>query len=92
MGRIHPAGLFLSSFGLLMCLSQEAAGQSANRLAKMKEEMGDSSSDTRLRSRRPEPGTRGAEIFYCGTPDTSCRTTQDTFPIADLRDLFVFVV
>jgi hypothetical protein len=92
MGRIHLAGLFLSSFGLLMCLSEGLAGQSANGLPRIKEEMGDSSSDTRLRSRRPQPGARGAEIFYCGTPDTSCRTTQDTFPIADLRDLFVFVV
>jgi len=41
---------------------------------------------------RPGPAARGPEIFYCETPDTSCRTTQDTFPIADLRDLFVFVV
>jgi hypothetical protein len=41
---------------------------------------------------RPRPIARGPEIFYCETPDTSCRTTQDTFPIADLRDLFVFVV
>jgi len=92
MGRIHRTGLFLSSFGLLMCLSQEVAGQSASRLAKINEKTGDSSIDARLRSRGPQPGTRGAEIFYCETPDTSCRTTQETFPIADLRDLFVFVV
>jgi hypothetical protein len=32
------------------------------------------------------------EVFYCETADTSCRTTQNTFPLADLRDLFVFVV
>jgi hypothetical protein len=92
MGRIHRAGRFLSSFGLLMCLSEVLAGQSANRPARINEERNDSSMDTRLRSRRPQPGTRGAEIFYCETPDTSCRTTQDTFPIADLRDLFVFLV
>jgi hypothetical protein len=35
---------------------------------------------------------RGPEIFFCETPGTTCRTTQDTFPIADLRDLYVYVV
>jgi hypothetical protein len=40
----------------------------------------------------PRPTPRRPEIFYCETADTSCRTTQDSFALADLRDLFVFVV
>jgi len=35
---------------------------------------------------------RGPEVFYCDTPETSCRTTRETFALADLRDLYVFVV
>jgi hypothetical protein len=89
MGRIRLA---VPIFGVLLCVSREAAAQSSQRLAKPSEEKSDHSSDARLRSRRPQPRPRGPEIFYCETPDTSCRTTQDTFPIADLRDLFVFVV
>jgi len=38
------------------------------------------------------PRFRGPEIFFCETPGTTCRTTQDTFLIADLRDLYVYVV
>jgi hypothetical protein len=92
MGRIRRAGVFLASFGLLLCVSQEAAAQSSSRVVKPNEEKGDLSFVTRLPLPRPRPIARGPEIFYCETPDTSCRTTQDTFPIADLRDLFVFVV
>jgi hypothetical protein len=92
MGRIRLAVLIFASLGLLLCVSQEAAAQSLNRLAKRGEERGDSSSDARLHPQRPQPRPRGPEIFYCETPVTSCRTTQDTFAIADLRDLFVFVV
>jgi hypothetical protein len=92
MGRIRLAGLIFASLGLLLSVSQEAAAQSSERRVKSNEERGDSPSDARLRPPRPQPRPRGPEIFYCETPDTSCRTTQDTFPIADLRDLFVFVV
>jgi len=92
MGRIRLAVLFLGSLGLLLCVSQDAAAQSSNRSGKPNEEKGDLSSEARLRARHPQPILREAEIFYCETPDTSCRTTQDTFPIAELRDLFVFVV
>src|SRR2546430_9521866 len=90
MGRIRLVVPIFASLGLLLCVSQEAAAQSSNRLVKPNEEKDDSIS--RQRARRPQPRPRGPEIFYCETPDTSCRTTQDTFPIADLRDLFVFVV
>jgi hypothetical protein len=92
MGRIRLAILIFVSLGLLSCVSREADAQSSKRLVKPNEEKGDLTSDARLRARRPQPRTRGPEIFYCETPDTSCRTTQDTFRIADLRDLFVFVV
>ena len=92
MGRIRLAILIFASLGLLSCVSREADAQSSKRFVKPNEEKGDLRSDVRLRARRPQPRPRGPEIFYCETPDTSCRTTQDTFRIADLRDLFVFVV
>jgi len=92
MGRICPVVRLFASLGLLLYVSQEAGAQSSSRLVRPNADKGDSSSDARLRARRPQPRPRGPEIFYCETPDTSCRTTQDTFPIADLRDLFVFVV
>jgi hypothetical protein len=92
MGRIRLAILIFASLGLPWCVSQEAAAQSSNRFVKPSDDKGDLSSDARLRARRPQPRPRGPEIFYCETPDTSCRTTQNTFPILDLRDLFVFVV
>src|SRR5882762_3090121 len=89
MGRII---LIFASLGLLWCVAQEATAQSSNRPVRPNEEKGRLNSDARLGARRPLPRPRGPEIFYCETPDASCRTTQDTFPIADLRDLFVFVV
>jgi len=39
----------------------------------------------------PAPAPSKPEIFFCDSPDVSCRTSADTFSIADLRDLFVFV-
>jgi len=92
MGRIRFAILIFASLGLLWCVSREADAQSSKRFVKPNEEKGDLTSNARLRARPPQPRSRGPEIFYCETPDTSCRTTQDTFRIADLRDLFVFVV
>jgi hypothetical protein len=92
MGRIRLAGLFFASIALFLCVSQEAAAQSSSRLAKTIDSKGEPASVARMPLPRHRPTPRGPEIFYCETPDTSCRTTQDTFPIADLRDLFVFVV
>src|SRR6266480_6290523 len=92
MGRIRLAILIFASLGLLWCVSDEATAQSSRRPVKPNEEKGRLNSDARLVAGRPLPRPRGPEIFYCETPDTSCRTTQDTFRIADLRDLFVFVV
>jgi hypothetical protein len=84
--------LIFASLGLLLCVSREAAAQSSNRQVKRNEDRDDSAFDARLRPQRPQPRPRGPEIFYCETPDTSCRTTQDKFAMAELRDLFVFVV
>lgn len=92
MGRIRFAVLFFASLGLLLCVHQEAAAQSSNQTVKSNDGKGNPDFVTRLPMPRPGPIARGPEIFYCETPDTSCRTTQDTFPLADLRDLFVFVV
>ena len=92
MGRIRLAILIFASLGLLSCVSREADAQSSKRFVKPNEEKGDPTPDARLRARRPQPRPRGPEIFYCETPDTSCRTTQNTFPLTELRDLFVFVV
>jgi len=92
MVRIRLAILIFASLGLLWCVSEEATAQSSRRPVKPNEEKGRLNSDARLVARRPLPRPRRPEIFYCETPDTSCRTTQDAFPIADLRDLFVFVV
>src|SRR5260370_8100198 len=92
MRRIRRAILIFGSLGLLSCVSREVDAQSSKRLVKPDEETGDISCDARLGARRPQAHPRGREIFYCETPDTSCRTTQNTFPIVDLRDLFVFVV
>jgi hypothetical protein len=92
MGPIRLAGTFFASLGLLLCVAQEAAAQSSNQSVKPNDKKGELSFLTQLPLSRHRPTPRGPEIFYCETPDTSCRTTQDTFPIADLRDLFVFVV
>jgi hypothetical protein len=92
MGRIRLVGLFFASLALLLCVSQEAAAQSSNPSVKTNGGRGESAAIVRPPLPRPRPTPRGPEIFYCETPDTSCRTTQDTFPIAELRDLFVFVV
>ena len=92
MGRIRLAGLILGSLVLLLCVSQEAAAQFSKTAIKSDGAKGEPAVVTRLPLPRPRPTPRLPEIFYCETPDTSCRTTQDSFPIAELRDLFVFMV
>ena len=90
MGRIRLAVPFLAALGMLLGVSQKAAAQSSSRSVKSSAEKADPSFVTRLPLPRIKP--RGPEIFYCETADTSCRTSQDSFLIADLRDLYVFVV
>jgi hypothetical protein len=92
MGRIRLGAGLLTIFGLLLPLAREAGAQSASRTVKPNEEKEGPSVDARRHGHPPQPRPRGPEIFYCETPETSCRTTQDTFSIAELRDLYVFVV
>jgi hypothetical protein len=88
MGRIRFAALSLASVGLLLGAAQEGHAQSPNQAGRIKP--ADPTVIVRLPQPRPTPARR-SEIFFCQTPDTSCRTTQDTFQIEELRDLFVFV-
>jgi len=90
MGRIRLVCLFSFSFALLLGLSHGAVAQSPVPLAKSNDKA-EPESVARPPLPRHRPTPRGPEIFYCDTPDASCRTTQDTYPIAELRDLFVFV-
>lgn len=92
MGRIRLVALFFAHFSLLLSFSQDTSTQSRRVVVAPSPENDASSSDARLRVRPPQPKSRSAEIFYCETPDTACRTTQDTFSLAELRDLYVFVV
>jgi hypothetical protein len=92
MGRIRRGGQIVALLCLLPCSFQEAAAQSPRIPRKLDGENGDSAASAKFRVRPPQPKLRGPEIFYCETPDTSCRTTQESFPIDSLRDLYVFVV
>ena len=92
MGRIRLGGQIFAVLSLLLCGFQEAAAQSSRLPRKLDGANGDPSTDARFRVRPPQPKPRGPEIFYCETPDTSCRTTQESFPLESLRDLYVFVV
>jgi hypothetical protein len=94
MGRIRLVALFFVVACLFLCAYQEAAAQSPHVMVSPSlDNAGPVSEPTlRIRIRPPQPRPRAAEIFFCETPDTSCRTTQDVFPLAELRDLYVFVV
>jgi hypothetical protein len=92
MGRIRLVALFFSLLGLLLSVPQEAEAQAVRGSGKNSPQKDDFSQDRRRGGHPPLPSPRKPEIFLCETPDTSCRTTQDTFPINELRDLFVFVV
>jgi hypothetical protein len=92
MGRIRLVTLFLAPICLLLSVSQEAAAQSSRVAATPSPDNGGSSSAAPVRVFPPPPRSHGPEIFYCETPDTTCRTSQEVFSLADLRDLFVFVV
>jgi hypothetical protein len=92
MGRIRLSGHIFVLLSLLLWGFHDAAAQSSRFSKKLDSENGDPSSEVRFRARPPRPAPRGPEIFYCETPDTSCRTTQESFPLDKLRDLYVFVV
>jgi hypothetical protein len=92
MGRIRLVALLFAVVCLLLCAYQEAAAQSPHVMVSPSPDNVGPVSESALRIRPPQPRPRGAEIFFCETPDTTCRTTQDVFPLAELRDLYVFVV
>lgn len=92
MGRFRLNALHLSPLCLLLCFSQEATAQSQRVRTALSLEKDDLSPYAKRGGRPSKPKPRGPEIFYCETPVTSCRTTQDIFSIAELRDLYVFVV
>jgi hypothetical protein len=92
MGRVRLVAQFFAPLCLLLGVSQEAAAQSSRAVIAPAQENALPSSGAGLRNRPPQPRPRGAEIFYCETPDTTCRTSQDIFSLAELRDLYVFVV
>ena len=90
MGRIRLGGLIVFFCALAVSLAQTEAAQSPVSLAKSSAKA-EPDSVARPPLPRPRPTPRRPEIFFCDTPDASCRTTQDTFPLAELRDLFLFV-
>ena len=92
MRRIGLGGQIIAFSFLFLCGLQEASSQSPRLLRKADGDNGDLSSGPRDRVRPPQPKPRGPEIFFCETPDTACRTTQESFPLDNLRDLYVFVV
>ncbi len=92
MERVRLFALFLAPLCLFLYFSQDAAGQSPRARIALSPDTQSPAPGGNLRVRPPQPKARGPEIFYCETPDTSCRTTQDTFALSELRDLFVFVV
>jgi hypothetical protein len=92
MGRTRLVALFFALACLLLCSQQEAAAQSPHVMVAPAADNAGPVSEPTLRIRPPQPKRRAAEIFFCETPDTTCRTTQDVFPLAELRDLYVFVV
>jgi hypothetical protein len=92
MRRLGFVGLVFSLFLLFLSAPPELAAQSRPILMPPNPDNGGSPAGSRpLPVRLPQPKSNGPEVFYCITPDTSCRTTQDTFSLAELRDLFVFV-
>jgi len=92
MGRTRLVVQIFAALCLLPFVSKEAAAQSPRVLVAPSPENGGLSTPTRFRTWPPQGKPRRAEIFFCETPDTTCRTTQDVFSIAELRDLYVFIV
>jgi hypothetical protein len=92
MGRIRLVAQLFAPLCLFLSVSQAAAAQFPRTKIAPPAENGEPSSTTRLRRWPPQPRHRGAELFFCETPDTTCRTTQDVFSLAEVRDLYVFVV
>jgi hypothetical protein len=94
MRRLGPLSYVFVIALLLLYVPQELAAQSRHILIPANPDNGGPSTGAPQpqRARPPQPKPAGPEVFYCVTPDISCRTTQEVFSLAELRDLFVFVV
>jgi hypothetical protein len=92
MRRFWLFGVIIGLLLLFLSAPQELAAQSHPVLIPPNPDNGGGTpAGGPLPGRFPRPKANGPEIFYCITPDTSCRTSQETFSLAELRDLFVFV-
>jgi hypothetical protein len=91
MRRFGLVGVIFGLLLLFLSAPQELAAQSRPILIPPNPDNGGTPTGGPLPGRFPRPKANGPEIFFCITPDTSCRTTQDTFSLGELRDLFVFV-
>src|SRR5580704_16778294 len=94
MRRLGPLSYVFVIALLLLYVPQELAAQSRHILIPANPDNGGPSTGAPQpqRARPPQPKPAGPEVFYCVTPDISCRTTQEVFSLAELRDLYVFVV
>jgi hypothetical protein len=91
MQRLGLVGLMFGAFLVFLSAPQELAAQSHPILVPPNPDNGGGSGGRPIPGRPPQPKPNSPEVFYCITPDTSCRTSQETFSLAELRDLFVFV-
>jgi hypothetical protein len=91
MGRIRLVVLPFIFSCLLLGICQDAAAQSPRVMVTPSPDNSAPGSSASLHIWPPQPKPRGPEIFFCETPETTCRTTQDVFSLAELRDLYVFV-
>ena len=91
MGRIRLVVLSFIFSCLLLGICQDAAAQSPRVMVTPSPDSSAPGSSASLHIWPPQPKLRGPEIFFCETPETTCRTTQDVFSLAELRDLYVFV-
>ena len=91
MGRIRLVVLSFIFSCLLLGICQDAAAQSPRVMVTPSPDSSAPGSSASLHIWPPQPKLRGPEVFFCETPETTCRTTQDVFSLAELRDLYVFV-
>jgi hypothetical protein len=91
MRRLGLVGLMFGAFLVFLSAPQELAAQSHPILVPPNPDNGGGSGGRPIPGRPPQSKPNRPEVFFCVTPDTSCRTTQEVFSLAELRDLFVFV-
>jgi hypothetical protein len=91
MGRIRLVVLSFIFSCLLLGICQDAAAQSPRVMVTPSPDSSAPGSSASLHIWPPRSKPRGPEIFFCETPEATCRTTQDVFSLTELRDLYVFV-